>query len=33
MRHRIQEALGWTCHVPEHGETVALAPAPRPTMV
>jgi metallo-beta-lactamase family protein len=33
MRHRIQEALGWTCHVPEHGETVTLAPARRATMV
>ena len=24
LRHRIEEELGWTCHLPEHGETVAL---------
>ena len=24
LRHRIEEELGWTCRVPEHGETVAL---------
>lgn len=27
LRHRVEKELGWTCRVPEHGETVDLGPA------